>query len=271
MRSTAPAALLLTAAAVIAAPGIISAQAGQRPPAPAARYLSAAETPDLARITPPAPVAGDARDVLDLSIFRTTRALQGSPRWDLALADNDISVPALLKDFSCAAGMTLSAATTPQLSALVSRMSRDAIAGFTVVKNANPDRKRPFLSAPGPVCLANTGNLASNPDYPSGHTVVGWSVALVSAELMPDHATGILIRGRAFGESRVVCGVHNASAVDSGHIVAESIVTALRGNAAFRSDLEAARTELMAARAARTPAPTAACTAEGEMVARRPY
>jgi acid phosphatase (class A) len=44
----------------------------------------------------------------------------------------------------------------------------------------------------------------------------------------------------------VICGVHNSSAVEAGRIVADSTISALRSNADFRKDLEAARDELAA-------------------------
>jgi acid phosphatase (class A) len=44
--------------------------------------------------------------------------------------------------------------------------------------------------------------------YPSGHTAIGLAWALILCELFPENANLILDRGRAFGESRVVCNVH---------------------------------------------------------------
>ena len=66
------------------------------------------------------------------------------------------------------------------------------------------------------------------------------------AELMPERATPILARGRAYGESRMICGAHNASAVDAGQRVAAATFAALHGSADFRADMDAARAELAA-------------------------
>ena len=41
----------------------------------------------------------------------------------------------------------------------------------------------------------------------------GWTVGLIMAEVAPDRATEILARARAFGEGRLVCGVHTLSAL----------------------------------------------------------
>src|SRR5436190_651608 len=71
--------------------------------------------------------------------------------------------------------------------------------------------------------VANATNLVNNSDYPSAHTVYGWSWGLVLAELDPDRATDIMIRALAYRESRVVCTVHNASAIEAGRMIAGSL------------------------------------------------
>ena len=92
---------------------------------------------------------------------------------------------------------------------------------------------------------------------------------MVLAEIAPDRATQVLARARAYGESRVVCGVHNASAVDAGRTEASIVIAALHSSAEFRADLDAARTELAAARAKATP--PANCDAENALVAQLLY
>jgi acid phosphatase (class A) len=132
-------------------------------------------------------------------------------------------------------------------------------------------RKRPYLVDKGPICVERTEALAKSPDYPSGHNTWGWAVGLVMAELVPDRATEILIRARAFGESRLVCGVHNLSAVEAGRTNASIVVAALHGNPQFRADLDAARSEIAAARAAGPAPEAAACSAESAILAKPPY
>jgi acid phosphatase (class A) len=113
-----------------------------------------------------------------------------------------------------------------------------------------PDRR-------GPICVDKTEGLAKSPDYPSGHTTWGWTVGLVLAEADPAHATAILSRARAFGESRLVCGVHNASAIEAGRTNAAALVAALHGSKAFRDDLDAVRDEIAELRKSATARPSA--------------
>src|SRR5262249_686709 len=104
-------------------------------------------------------------------------------------------------------------------------------------------------------------------DYPSGHTTAGWTWALVLAQVAPDRASAILARGRSIGESRVVCGVHNASAVEGGRYTADAVMVLINTNAHFRSDVEAARAELATLRKSGAKPDPARCEREAALVA----
>ena len=160
--------------------------------------------------------------------------------------------------------------TTPRLAALLQKVRRDVRDAVNAPKELYR-RKRPYLVDEGPICVDKTASLAMSPDYPSGHTTWGWTVGLILAEADPGDATAILVRARASGESRVVCGVHNASAVEAGRTNASALVAALHGAKAFRDDLDAVRAEIAAARARQAAAAPAQCDAEAALVAKTPY
>jgi acid phosphatase (class A) len=230
-------------------------------------YL-AANPIDTYKILPPAPVAGTARYAADRMTYLETRRFQGSPRW--AMARNDDNSAAILKDLSCALGVELTRDNAPATAAMISRVGMDSSRLTNLPKDIYK-RPRPYLVDEGPICLDKSDALAKSPDYPSGHVTWGWTVGLIMAELAPDRATDILIRARAFGESRLVCGVHTLSAVESGRTNASIVVAALHGEEAFRKDLEAARKEVAAARKAGPAPDPAACAAEAEVLAKNPY
>lgn len=231
-------------------------------------YLDAASAPDTTVILPHAPVKGTARYEADRKIFLRTRKLKGSARWAMAVNDNDYSDTALSKDFTCALGVAINPQDEPHLSQLVSRMTPDLLKAMRDAKDFNK-RKRPFLIDKGDTCIPITPDFAKSYDYPSGHATFSWSMGLILAEIAPDRATQVLARARAYGESRVVCGVHNASAVDAGRTEASIVVAALHSSSEFRADLDGARSELAAARA-KAP-PPANCDAENALVALPPY
>jgi acid phosphatase (class A) len=237
-----------------------------RPPG----YLTDATAPLGAFILPPAPVKGTDRYEQDRRIFRATRKLEGSDRWKLAQNDNDYTNPALLRDFSCAMGVTMTEQNAPKLAHLISRAIRDS----GKVSSNGKDvflRQRPFHQDKGNICIPHTESFDRSLDYPSGHTTLSWMVGLLLAEAAPDRSTPILVRARAYGESRVVCGVHNASAIEGGRTAGSITVAAQHGSAEFRADLEAMRAEIAALRKSGTAPDAAACKAEAELTAKTPY
>ena len=242
--------------------GVAQAQS----PPPTGGYLGQA-IPDTFRILPPAPVEGSVRAEADRQTFLATRKLKDGERWTLAHADDTGLVHAL----SCALGLELGVQTTPKTMSMIGRVSRDGGMITNLPKDANK-RRRPYLIDHGPICLEDKrASIATSFDYPSGHTTASWALGLVMAELAPDKATDILIRARSYGESRLVCGVHNMSAVEAGRTNGSVLVAALHGSKAFRDDLEVARAELAAARKTGTVADPKACAAEMALAEKTPF
>jgi acid phosphatase (class A) len=249
---------------IVAAGGLIvliaCAAAALTPPS---SYLAGHE-PDVLAAIPPPPSPGSPRDQADRAIFRRTRALEGTPRWALARSDADETV--LLSDFSCALGVTLSSHTAPRLDALLNYALPDI--EEAVRKSKTFYRKlRPFTRDRGPICVARSPGFAQSFDYPSGHATRSWTYGLILARLAPDRAGQILGRARAYGDSRIVCGVHNASAVAAGRVGADTVVAALSADPRFQSDLAAARDELTGLRAHGPKPDAAVCAADTKVLA----
>ena len=226
---------------------------------------------DILRVLPPAPRAGDARDRADRAIFRETRRLVGTPRWALAIKDVGLEPADMLRDFSCSVGVALTPVDAPRTTTLVTRAIATVGPSIGRAKDFYA-RPRPYRVDRGAICQP-AGELKPNADYPSGHTTLGWTWATLLAEAVPDRATDILARGRAFGESRIVCGVHSASAVEAGRTTAAAALTPLDGDQEFRAELEAARGEIAGLRAdpgASRPE-AGQCAAERALVAQRVY
>jgi acid phosphatase (class A) len=232
-------------------------------------YLKGGPAPDILLILPPPPASGDQRDDLDRTIFQATRSLEGSTRWKMAAGDDDYFIPAVLKGFSCSLGAAPNKDNAPRLSTMLARIAQDS-SDVAVGAKAKYARKRPFLVDSGAICVARGGYLETSFDYPSGHSTEGWAIALVLAEMLPSRATEILARGRAYGDSRVFCGVHNASAVEAGRLVGASVVSAEHTSEKFLEDWKAAQAELLALRQ-KAPYASDVCTSEALSVAMSPY
>jgi acid phosphatase (class A) len=217
---------------------------------------------DLVSILPPAPAKGDIRYHADRQIFRAAKRAIGSDRWDYAKQDIPSSAAAVMQDFSCAAGITLSPDRQPATYRLFARTGLDTSRENNIAKDRFK-RQRPFLIDKGAICDPDRAGIAKSFDYPSGHATRGWAYGLILAELLPDRATPILMRARAYGESRLICRVHNASAVEAGRLGAAATMDVVRTASAFQADLSAAQKEL----AAPQPAPDAvACEREARIL-----
>jgi acid phosphatase (class A) len=230
----------------------------------AAGYLGSTEF-DILAVLPPAPVAGDPRYESDRAIFKMTRAFVGTPRWAMAESDTKTSVGDLMTDFSCAAGVVLTPENAPHLATLMANAGTDTARETNIAKD-HYKRLRPFQIDDGEICQRKI-DLTTSYDYPSGHTTWGWTWATILAELIPDRATQILARGRAYGESRVVCGAHNETAVEAARLSASATLSVVRAMPAYKSDFQAAKSELDALRASSAAVKPQACDAEAALVA----
>ncbi len=219
---------------------------------------------DARKVLPPPPAPGSAAAEQDRATFLATRELKGGPRWTLARQDADKAT--LVPAFGCALGVTPNRQATPRLTALLRRARLDARAAITAPKRLY-DRKRPYQTQGGPICVRSGRIQALTSDYPSGHATWGWTVGLILAKAQPDRADAILARARAYGESRVVCGVHNASSVEAGRVNAAALVEALSASPAFAADVAAVGRELDVARAAGPAPDPARCAAETAVLA----
>ncbi|MNK39456.1 Major phosphate-irrepressible acid phosphatase precursor [compost metagenome] len=223
-----------------------------RPGVPAG-YLGRA-LPDSLALLPPPPAKGSPGFARDQAVSRASQKLRGTPRYALASADADLSFPHVAGTFSCALGVPISRQDTPRLYLLLQRSMVDAGLATYAAKD-HYKRTRPFVYYKEATCApADEAALRSDGSYPSGHTAIGWTWALLLTELSPDQANALLARGRAFGENRLICNAHWQSDVLQGRAVAAGALAALHANADFSADMAAARAEIRSLRGSGVPA-----------------
>ncbi|HXX34703.1 MAG TPA: phosphatase PAP2 family protein [Thermodesulfobacteriota bacterium] len=219
-----------------------------RPGVPAG-YLPHHVLPNSLALLPPPPAAGSAALMCDEELSRKALALRGTPRWTLAKEDANLLFPQAAGAFSCALNAPITEQDTPHLYMLLRRTLTDAGLSTYPAKN-HYNRIRPFVVNMEPTCTPDDEKfLKTNGSYPSGHAALGWTWALILSEIAPDQTNAILARGRAFGESRVICNVHWESDVIEGRFMGAGTVARLHADSTFRADLEAAKAELAAVRA----------------------
>lgn len=225
--------------------------------------------PNSLELIPPPPASGSTAFALDQETYKATRVFRGTPRWQLATQDAELRFPEAAGTFSCAIRAPITEKDTPFLYQLLRRTLSDAGLSTYNAKNAYK-RIRPFVLNKEASCTPDAEKrLALDGSYPSGHSSIGWAWALVLTEVDPENANAILARGRAFSESRVVCGVHWRSDVEEGRFMGASTVARLHADPTFRADLEAAKAELAAVRA-KGLQPTRDCQAEATALTFQP-
>jgi acid phosphatase (class A) len=250
--------VLLAATVLLASCARLEAPAGAGPVAttppsagwtkPPPGYLAGNSGIDATAIIGPPPPPTSPRGKAERKQFEESRKLVNTPAWAQAIADADLSGKNGLKSFSCAAGVTLSAEATPTLSSMLLRMTDDAAKIYQPAKRAY-QRPRPPVGNKAPICTPREPWIETDGSYPSGHGLIGWAWASVIAELVPEKASPILARGKAFGDSRVICGVHFQSDVEAGRYLGSALVTRLHDDPTFMADLAKARAEVAASKA----------------------
>jgi len=230
-------------------------------------YLGKDRIPNSILILPPPPVKGSLGDERDKDTYAKTRALAGGERWTLAARD----ATQYLQAFQCPLGLNMSD-WPKSVAVLLARVGRDASAITNLAKD-HFDHPRPFIAANGPICTeTDRAGLMKSYSYPSGHATYSWAVGLILAEMAPEHATEILARARAFGESRVVCGVHTVSDIEEGRTNGSALVAVLHSDPAFREDVQKAGRDLRASLAAAHAQPDAGqCRIEADAEAHTPW
>ncbi len=232
-----------------------------------AGYLPSDAYPDSLALLPPPPAEGSAALALDGEVSRQNLALRGTPRWELAIEDANLAFPMVAGTFSCALGTPITEQDTPHLYMLLRRTLADAGLSTYAAKN-HYQRTRPFIVNGEPICTPDEEEgLRKDGSYPSGHTAIGWAWALILTGIAPEQADAILARGRAFGESRLVCNVHWHSDVVEGRFMGAATVARLQADPEFQAAVEAAKGELAAARA-KALEPARDCAAEADALGR---
>ncbi|HEY9233542.1 MULTISPECIES: acid phosphatase [Phenylobacterium] len=213
-------------------------------------YLKSGDLDGVALLGPP-PAPDSLTGKADRARYEQTRSLEGSARWKQAIADNDLWGGGALKQYACKLGVSIDEKQTPTALRVLERVELDVRTVGKPAKDAF-NRTRPLIGDDKPVCIPREDWLKTNASYPSGHSMTGWAWALILAELAPQKADAMMSVGKEIGESRVICGVHYASDVEAGRILASAMVARIHADPQFQADMQKARAEIAKAGAAPT-------------------
>ena len=224
-------------ALVAAASMTLSAQDAVQP------YFTVDQLPDLIKCLPAPPAFDSPEFANDMMRFSWGKLQRLNPeRADIAKRDAVWSYEALLAEFDVPFGLHMSPEDTPEIWKLMvtSMTTTDAM---RVAPKAYYHRQRPFERFQDKMLTDEEAELTGEGSYPSGHTMRGWTTALLLAEVNPANADTIFARGWMYGESRVIVGAHWQSDVDASRVAASIGYAALHGSAEFREQMAKAQAE----------------------------
>ncbi len=206
--------------------------------------LTPQQMPNPVRFLPPPPDKASDAFAYDQSQYRWGKEQRlDSARLSIAVRDADWSIDCICREFSEPFGMTISKEATPA----IFRLLYVALISADMVGKLPKDfykRTRPYVYYGEPTIYPqDEEELRNNGSYPSGHTIEGWSAALILTELNPDRADTILARGYMYGESRVIAGYHWQSDVDAGRLAASAAIARLHADRRFMRLLRKAHRE----------------------------
>ena len=218
--------------------GIISAQAQDA-------YFTMDDMPDLVKCLPAPPDTTSLDFVNDVMRYMWGKEMR-SDLQRAAIAERDAiwDLDTLAAIFSEPFGMKISKEATPEIyKAFVNGVH--TIGLIRVRPKAYFMRKRPFDRFQEHMLTTwEEDDLRGEGSYPSGHTIRGWSAALILAEINPAAANAIYARGWDYGVSRVIVGAHWQSDVDASRPAASIGYALLQTSPAFKEQMDKARKEL---------------------------
>ena len=207
-------------------------------------YFTAKEMPDMLKWCPAPPDTVGAAFTYDIMQYMWGKQMrQDKERAAIAIRDAVYGLDCIIREFSEPFGMQISKEETPE----IYKVLRDGTAtcdSICKLPKRYYMRRRPFMRMQEPTLYPqDEPALRKNGSYPSGHTILGWSSALLLSEINPDRADTILARGYMYGESRVIVGAHWQSDVDAGRLAASAAYARLHTSERFLKQMRLARLE----------------------------
>ena len=206
--------------------------------------LDSMQMPNAVHFLPAPPDTASAAFQYDKAQYRWGKE-QRKDSTRLAIAVNDAiwSIDNICKIYSGVLGFEISEQNAPVIYRMLTLGLLTTDQAGKLPKN-HYMRTRPYVYYGEPTIYPpDEAWLRTNGSYPSGHTILGWSAALLLCEMAPDKADTILARGYIYGQSRVIAGYHWQSDIDAARLVASAAVARLHADRRFLKLMKKARRE----------------------------
>lgn len=232
-------------------------------------YYLRCEMPDMLKFLPAPPdtISNEfSRDIMRYFWGKTLR--HDADRANLAIADAQYGVDYICPEFSEAFGLEISKENTPEIYKLLVDATSTCDSICYEPKKYYM-RRRPFMRMQEPSLTPDDEEaLSKNGSYPSGHTILGWSSALLLSEINPAKADTLMARGYMYGESRVIVGAHWQSDTEMGRLAASAAYARIHNSQRFQEQMRKAQQEFLEKTA---PAAVRSANVEHAVPATRAY
>ena len=207
-------------------------------------YFTQGEMPDMMKFLPGPPDSTSVAFMNDVARYYWGKEMRHDPeRAAQATRDAVYGLETILTEFEEAFGMKVTKEDTPEIYKVLLEGTSTCDSICTRPKREYM-RRRPFMVFNEPTLYPeDEPALRLNGSYPSGHTLLGWSSALLMMEINPDRATEILARGYRYGENRLVVGAHWQSDTDAARLAASAAYARLHTSERFLEQMRKARAE----------------------------
>ena len=209
-------------------------------------YFTKAELPNMANILPAPPAFESARFVADQSQYLWGKLMRLDEEC-CAQAQRDAvySMQTIIDEFGGIFGVEITKEGTPEIYSILQDVCASCDSIYSDAK-AHFNRMRPYAYYnEGTIVPEKEEKHRNEGSYPSGHTVLGWTSALLLADINQSNEAmeGLLARGYEFGQSRVIAGYHWQSDVDAGRMAGSVLYQLIRNHERFIEQLAKARAE----------------------------
>ena len=207
-------------------------------------YFTTGEMPDMMKFLPGPPDSTSVAFMNDVARYYWGKEMRNDPeRAAQATRDAVYGLETILTEFEEAFGMKVTKEDTPEIYKVLLEGTATCDSICTRPKREYM-RRRPFMVFNEPTLYPeDEPALRLNGSFPSGHTLLGWSSALLMMEINPDRATEILARGYRYGENRLVVGAHWQSDTDAARLAASAAYARLHTSERFLEQMKKAREE----------------------------
>ena len=207
-------------------------------------YFTTTEMPDMLLFMPGPPDSSSVAFTNDVNRYFWGKEMRKDPeRAAQAARDAVYGLATILTEFEEAFGMKITKEDTPEIYKVLleGTATCDSICTLPKIRYG---RTRPFVRFNEHTLVPELEEeLNPHKSFPSGHTLLGWSSALLMMEINPDRANEILARGYRYGENRLVVGAHWQSDTDAARLAASAAYARLHTSERFLEQMKKAREE----------------------------